>query len=272
MNIPHISVSRADLYNECPYKYKLKYHDKIPSPIPEPFYFVYGKIIHKIAEVYVVERGARGIKEVAGDVLGGAIDVDNGKKAPPLPAEYRDRIAVHLRNLERLNDKLGAEGITEKKFNYDLDTPNSKYVLGFIDRIVFRDDKIFIFDYKTTKKGPFRENKESIRSDPQLRMYSRVVQREFGVNPKDITACLFYVEDGQFLDASYSEESLASVERELLNTYNQIKSHPPEGAVGKVGYHCNRCEYRDMCPFFKNSKRNASWDGDLSSLRKSTKR
>jgi len=266
MNIEHISVSRGKSYKQCPYYYKLKYHDKIPNPGEEQFYFVYGKIVHKIAEQHVAEEGARTIKEISNDVLKGKIEIEDGKKAPMLPPDYRSRLPGHLKALERLNKKIGCRGITEHKFRYDLQPPNSKFVLGFIDRIILNDGKAWIIDYKTTKKGPFRENKQTIRHDPQLRMYSRVVQREFGLEPQNIKAALFYLEDEEILSASYSEESLDAVERELLELYDSIKSHKPEDARGLTGQHCKRCEYRDMCPFFKSYQRKPVWDGDLSSL------
>lgn len=268
MNIPHISVSRANLYRECAYRYKLKYHDKVPSPVPEPFYFVYGKIVHKIAEVYVIEGGEREIGEVASDVLKGRIQIENGKAAPRLPPDYRDRLPVHLKNfVDKLGHSAKLKGVTEHKFHYDLDRPNGKYALGFIDRVVIGDGKAYIIDYKTTKKGPFREDSQSVKTDPQLRMYCRVVQRELGLPAENIKAALFYLEDGEQVSSRYSQESLDAVEMELLDVYNRIKEHPPEAARGNVGPHCNRCEYKDMCPFFKNKKRQISWDGDLSSLK-----
>lgn len=273
MNIPHISVSRADLYKECPYRYKLKYHDKIPSPIPEPFYFVYGKIIHKIVEVYVLEGGEREIGKVATDVLQGRIHIDNGKCAPKLPTEYKDRLPVHLKNfMDKMGDSVRLKSITEHKFHYDLERPNGKYILGFIDRIIIKDGKAWIVDYKTTKDSRYRKDENTVKFDPQLRMYCRAVQREMNLPAEKIKAALFYLEDGQCVGSSFSEESLAAAERDLLETYDLIKSHPPESARGNIGQHCNRCEYKMMCPFFQNKKRQLSWDGDLSSLKKSTKR
>lgn len=268
MNIEHISVSRGKTYDQCPYLYKLKYHEKIPNPGEEQFYFVYGKIVHKIAEQHVQERGARNLKEVSNDVLKGKIEIEDGKKAPPLPPDYKRRMPGHIRAIENLNKKIGCEGITEHKFKYDLDPPNGKFVTGFIDRIILKAGKAWIIDYKTTKPGPFRENKHSIKIDPQLRIYSRVVQKEFGIDADNIKAALYYLEGEELLPASYSEESLVSIERELLDVYNSISSHDPEKAFGKTGNHCNRCEYRGMCPFFRSggTKKRISWDGDLKSL------
>jgi CRISPR/Cas system-associated exonuclease Cas4 (RecB family) len=266
MNIEHISVSRGKSYKQCAYYYKLKYHDKIPNPGEEQFYFTYGKIVHKIAEAHVAEEGRRTLREISEDVLKGRIEIEDGKKAPPLPLDYRKRMPLHIKAIEKLNSSIGCKGITEKKFRYDLDPPHGKFVTGFIDRIIINDDKAWIIDYKTTKKGPYRENRQTIRHDPQLRVYSRVVQKEFGVRPENIKAALYYLEDAQILSASYDEESLANVESELLELYNRISGQRPEDARGSTGSHCQRCEYRDMCPFYSSTRRHLSWDGDPRSL------
>lgn len=252
MNIEHISVSRGKSYKQCPYYYKLKYHDKIPNPGEEQFYFVYGKIIHKIAEVHVEEKGSRNLGLICEDVLKGKIEIEEGKKAPLLPLAYKKRMPSHIKALSELSKKIGCEGITEYKFRYDLDYPNKKYVTGFIDRVIIKENKAWIIDYKTTKKGPFRENKKTIKTDPQLRIYSRVVQKEFGIDPENIMAALYYLEDELLLSSSFSSDSLERIEKELLNLYNEIYEHRPEDARGKTGSHCSRCEYREMCPFFKS--------------------
>ncbi len=262
MNIEHISVSRGKSYEQCPYYYKLKYHDKIPNPGEEQFYFVYGKIVHKIAEKHVEEKGLIPLQEIVSAVLGGEIEIEEGVQAPVLPLEYKKRIPLHVKAIEKLNKKIGCDGITEYKFKYDLQPPNQKLVTGFIDRIILKQNKAWIIDYKTTKKGPYRVNARTIKYDPQLRIYSRVVQKEFGIEPENIKAALYYLEDEQIVSSSYKEESLSLIEKELLSLYDSISRHEPEQAVGKTGSHCKRCEYRGMCPFFKNK----NWNGDLKSL------
>jgi putative RecB family exonuclease len=265
MRIEHISVSRASLFKECPYKYKLKYHDKVPYPGPEPFYFVYGKVVHKIAETYVEERGQRSLAEITSDVLNGRIEIEPGKKAPPLPADYARRLPGHIRSIQKLTDRIGTNGILEHNFKYDLDPPHGRLVTGFIDRIIVHNDKIWILDYKTTKKGPFRSTIETIKKDPQLRLYARVVQKEHGVPASHIKCALYYVEGGDLIPAVFSDEDLVDVEAYLLDIYKTIETTEPEEARGRTGQHCTRCEYKDMCPYF-GSSRSDVWDGDLTNI------
>lgn len=113
MEINRISPSRYELYTLCPQKYKFKYHLQQVSTTPEPFYFIYGKVVHKIAELYTKYKGNMLITEVASNVLNGKEEVDNGKIAPPLPLEYKNRLPGHLRSIKKLCDKIGFDGELE---------------------------------------------------------------------------------------------------------------------------------------------------------------
>ena len=251
MNINHISASRKQLFDECPLKYKYKYHLKLVSDEPEPVYFAYGKIIHKIADEYVKKKGKRLISEVANDILSGKIELERGRKAPPLLAEYKRKLPKHLKALQKLTDKVGYTGEREYKFEYDLDPPNKRYVTGFIDRLVKKGNQYWIIDYKTTKKSPWRKTGRDLIYDLQLRMYSRVVQKEFKAKAENIKAALYYLEGEELVGVSFSEESLDNVEKELLATYMNIKSMKPDDAFGKVGFYCKSCEYNKICPCYK---------------------
>jgi CRISPR/Cas system-associated exonuclease Cas4 (RecB family) len=267
MEIEHISVSRAKLFNECPVKYKFQYHLRIPSPYPEPFYFAYGKIVHKIAETFVEERGVRSLNEIKADVLDGRIEIEPGKTAPKLPPDYAARLPEHIRSIQKLTERIGTDGILEHKFKYDLDPPNGKYVTGFIDRLIHLNGSVWILDYKTTKKGPFRETPETIKYDPQLRLYARVAQKDTGVSADKIKCALYYVEGGDLLPVVYSQESLDSIEPYMLGVYNQILDADADRVRGKTGPHCKRCDYREICPFYQSSGGRADvWDGDMSGL------
>jgi putative RecB family exonuclease len=268
LKIDHISVSRANNYEQCPKQYKYKYHDQIPNPGEEPFYFVYGKVVHKIAESYVAGAGSKSIGEVQQDVLRGKIELEPGKVAPPIPSPYKRRMPAHLNHIKQMTDKLGFDGLLEHAFEFDLEPPNHKLVVGFIDRLVIKKDKAFILDYKTTKAGKFRVNQETVKTDLQLRTYARVVNRDFGIAAENILCTLYYLEDGEKASAKFSEATLLKTEKELLDMYNTIAAHDPEQVRGTVGEHCNRCVYKGMCPFFnggwgRGGSKEVYWDGSM---------
>lgn len=254
MNIEHISVSRIGVWRECQLKYKYQYHLKLDSGEPEPWHFTYGKIVHKIAEDYVGAKGSKKIGESAGDVLQHKVPIEvwNGKPtyAPRLPDSYRDRLPTHLRAIKMITDQIGMDGELEYHFEYDLDPPNNKLVKGFIDRLVQRNDQWFILDYKTTKKGKWRKDNNSIVHDLQLRMYARVVQKAYNVPVENIRTALFYLDDSELVATKFTQDAVDAAEQELLEAYNQITEAHPDFAQGTVGDHCRFCNYRKRCPFY----------------------
>lgn len=221
----------------------------------EPFYFIYGRIIHRCAEIYVQKQGEMTLNEVVQLILSKKIPVEErfGKQtfAPPIPPEYMDRMPGHLRSIEHIVKSTGMSGKTEFPFEYDLDPPNRCLVTGFIDRLIEKNNKYWIIDFKTTKKGMWRKTPKTVINDLQLRCYARVVQRQYNVPAQNIQAGLAYLEGGDIIGARFSDESLLSVEQELLKTYRQIENMNPNDARGNVGEHCRRCDYRSLCQFYK---------------------
>lgn len=258
MNITHMSVSRKTVWDECKKKYHYKYHLKLQPEEEEPFYFTYGKIIHKIAEEYVEKRGELELKEITEAVVNGEIPIERSESnpvfAPKIPMEYKLRMPGHLVSLNKITKDVGFDGELEWDFKYDLDPPNNKLVVGFIDRLIRRKDNFFILDYKTTKKGKFRKDKNTIKHDLQLRTYARIVQKEFNVPAENINTALYYLEGGDLISSKFSQASLDEAEKILLDCYNEIKESDPNDVWGNVGNHCFRCEYSKICPFFKKKK------------------
>lgn len=251
MDIEHISVSRKALWDECHEKYRFKYHEKVPTS-DNPIYFSYGKMVHRIAELYVAQGDPNLFGEIVADVVSGRVEIQAGETAPKLDREYSRKLSYHLKTLKTIIDRIGLnqEGFTEYEFRYDLMPPREYFVKGFIDRIIVRGGKYFICDYKTSKKGPWLKNDVTVLGDLQLRTYAKVVQKEFGAAAGDIRCCLVYLDTGDIVGASYSQRAIDAAERELLDAYLEIHGMDPGDARGNVGGHCNRCEFRRMCRFW----------------------
>lgn len=242
-----MSVSRKQCYNQCPYQYRYKYHDKIEVDEPIADHFVYGTIIHKIVEDYIRCQGQKSIHEIAKTVL---LSPNEKGILTPIPQQYNKKFPIHLENLKKLSDQIGYDGELEWPFLHDLDPPNQRCVKGFIDRLIIRGEKYFVLDYKTTKKGMWRKNSNTIRNDLQLRTYARIIQKTFGAKPENIRAALFYVEGAEIVSAKFTEEQLISAEKELFDTYIEIENLKAEEAAGRLGNHCKFCVYRKICPWY----------------------
>jgi len=246
----HISVSRKQTWSECQAKYRFKYHLKVPSEEPTQPYFIYGKLVHKIAEVYVQEKGKKDIEEIAKQCLKGEIEVEPGCRELQVEKEYLKKLPSHLRNIRSLNDRIGYDGKLEYFFHFDLDPPNNHFLTGVIDRLIIRGDKFFIIDYKTTKKGRWRKNQNTIRKDLQLRCYAKVAQVEFGAKAENIRAALYYLDGPDLVATKFTQDSLDTAQTELHETFKEIISTDPNDVYGRVGDQCRRCEYRKICPFY----------------------
>lgn len=250
MKIEHISVSRHGTWVECKQKYKYKYHLGIKEE-ESPFYFEYGKIVHKIAEEYVKNRGDLLLNEIANDVLQGKIEIEEGVKASSLPLEYKNRFPGHLRAIETLTRKIGFDGELEWPFDLDIDPPNGKMIAGVIDRLIPKSDKCFIIDYKTTKRGRYRKTPVSIRHDLQLLTYAWAVQQKLGIDIDNIRVALYYLEGANLIAGKVTQKAANEAIVELRRVYDQIKDTDPNKVVGCVGEWCKRCEYNGICPYYR---------------------
>lgn len=255
MDIQHISVSRKQTWDTCQQQYKYKYHLKLVPERETPEYFTYGKIVHKTAELYVQEKGKVAIEEIANEILNGNIVLEEGngqKTNVNLSKDYMRKLPSHLNNIKHISDKIGYDGHLEWPFKFDIDPPNNKLLVGFIDRLIIRGDKYFILDYKTTKKGKWRKTPANIGMDLQLRCYGRIIQKEFGAKAENIRAALFYLDGANLISTKFTDHLLKSAEDELLDSYNLIVATSPEMAVAKTGFHCRNCDYNNICPFYMN--------------------
>jgi ATP-dependent helicase/DNAse subunit B len=255
MDIAHISVSRHQMFTQCPNAYKFRYHLKLEPEGPTPIHFVYGSIVHKICEDYVAAKGARTLEEVYDGIISGRVPYEFDKEgnpisAPELSLEHKRRLPNHMIALKKLTDRIGMDGETEYVFKYDLDPPHSCLVTGVIDRLFQHGNLWYIIDYKTTKKGMWRKDEQTVLKDLQLRCYARVVQREFNVPAENIRAALYYLEGANLIGAKFSHISLVEAEQELLETYKKISNMPEEKAWGNVGPHCKWCDFRKRCSFY----------------------
>ncbi len=247
MKIKHISISRSGVWHECQVKYRYKYHLEVISNKPEPPYFAYGKLVHKAAEIYVKEKGIKNIHEIASGLLSGNINEEF--KNLKLNQEYKRKLPVHLDNIEKITSKIGFEGLLEQEIKLDLLPPNEKLLLGYVDRIVFNEDKTMILDYKTTKAGFYQKDNNTIKQDLQLRTYAYYVCKEFKLDPSKVFCCLYYLENKKLVCTNYTEAQMQDAIDFLTKDYNLIESIDESSAKPNVGNHCKRCDYHDVCPY-----------------------
>lgn len=246
LKIKHISISRSGVWHECQVKYKYKYHLEVIPNKPEPPYFAYGKLVHKAAELYVKDKGANNIHKIASGLLDGSISEEF--KSLKLTNDYKKKLPLHLSSIEKITSKIGYEGLLEQEIKLDLIPPSEKFLLGYVDRIIFNEDKTMILDYKTTKVGFYQKDNNTIRHDLQLRTYAYYVCKQYKLDPSKVFCCLYYLENKKLVCANYTEAQMEDAIDSLKKDYILIESVEENMAKANVGNHCKRCDYQDVCP------------------------
>ena len=122
MKIKHISVSRKQLWDQCEQAYKYKYHLEVQSPEPEPEYFLYGKLVHKIAEEYVKNKGEVEIESFLHPYLKGELLLENKKVELTKDYKYQQSSRDFFQDLSIIDVLLncGIEGTKELLNQFEL--------------------------------------------------------------------------------------------------------------------------------------------------------
>lgn len=250
MKINHLSVSRSGVWQTCPQQYKYKYHLEMQSLEEPGEWFDYGKLVHKIIEVYTKNKGERSIGDITKDVFSGKIPCDTDKNPNLLSDDYKRKLPDHLRSFMKLTNQIGTDGEIEWEFMFDLEPPNNKMLKGVIDRLIHKNGEIYILDYKTTKQGRFRKSRHTITDDLQLQCYCKVVSDYFKVSAENIRAALYYLDGGDLIPVKFSNKTLDNVCEKMREIYDDISKSNPDTVRGNVGSHCKFCGYRKICPFY----------------------
>lgn len=253
MNIEHLSVSRSGCFDLCKQQYKFRYHLKVVPSTPEQQYFTYGKLVHKAAEIFVEQAGSRPIHDIVTDLIQGKIDFEGHQNLISLDESYYKKLYPHTAYIERFTKKVGFGGEIEYEIRYDLDPPNNRIFLGFVDRLIIKNDRAIIIDYKTSKKNKYRKNKVTIKKDLQLCAYALHVHEKFGIPPENIQAALVYLEEPEVVSTNFNLPTLMETKKFLRDAYFSIENYSPDAVKGNIGWHCQRCDYRDQCSFYGTS-------------------
>jgi hypothetical protein len=239
--LEHISHNRLQVYIQCPRKYKYHYEDKIPSPLPKEECLEFGSFIHKLFELVVLGKSmAEALTEA-------------DKEHSAFSKSYRERIGSILSKFQFFNESINNSGFlsqsAEEKFDLTLGAQKIP-ITGTIDRKIKYNNKILIIDYKTSQKRN-QVHPSMINRDKQLMTYIWATAKIENVPVENISGMLFYVESGDKLVCTPDPRMVTLYMFECENLAKKIIATKPETVRGCVSKLCNYCEYRNMCPDFK---------------------
>ena len=266
------SYSKLDLFEQCPYKYKLKYIDKnrseesnialeigtlahlgkekwaeyiINKQIPDYNYIE--RIINEgleIESIHIfngaeIERNIEnilGIYEIRKKYYDSYYSICN-----KTGMNYDEKFNIYLNNLRNELESEWNVLAIEKKFKIQYDKYN---IIGFIDRVdINKNEELRVIDYKTSKEA-FKDNK--LATPLQMFIYSLACEKLYNKRPIE------YIYDFVFLDIEkkactkgYYERGIKKLSK-IFNSIEECKNK--EEYIPKPTPLCYWCEFNSSTP------------------------
>ncbi|MFA5333570.1 MAG: PD-(D/E)XK nuclease family protein [Candidatus Nanoarchaeia archaeon] len=243
----HSSISS---FKQCPYKFKLRYIDKIIPEVKQTVEAFMGGIVHEVLE------------ELYKDVSLGKL---------PEFSELQAKLVEKWKNCWTNDILIVKEGMVKENYfesalrflknYYDTYCPfnqgeilgveekitiniEGKELVGYIDRLEKRGDEYYIIDYKTNN---WLKSQEDIDADNQLATYQIAVMEKYSTDK--VVLNWHFLNFNELLQSKRTKEQIEALKKELVNSINIIES-AKEFNTCKSRL-CDWCEYKSMCPEFK---------------------
>ncbi len=247
------SYSKISTYKRCPYRYKLKYIDKIPelktieqfmgTRVHEALELLYKKIIS--AKVIPLDTLIEYFQKKWDSKWDDEIKI---VRANMSVGDYRNlgRVCVEQYYSTHYPFDESKTLATEKKVTVPLGESGSTLV-GFIDRIAVAEDGTYeIHDYKTNGSLPSQKDKDE---DKQLALYELAI-RNMWKDVKDVKLIWHYLVFNKEITSTRCVEEIEALKAEKIAVIEEIESakdyKPHESAL------CDWCSYQETCPVWKH--------------------
>jgi RecB family exonuclease len=186
----HISFSEMKIWDECPYKHKLVYKDKIKEFLGNE-YTAFGTAIHHVCELAVVDDKV--------DMLGefNVKFLEELKLLTEKKVELKKKLVNDMRTqgknllkyiLPALKDNFSSFEVVSVEEDLLLPMENTDIKFkGFIDLVIKTDDgKYHVIDWKTCSWGWDSKKKADRITSYQITLYKKFFALKHNIDPKNI--------------------------------------------------------------------------------------
>ncbi|PIS12641.1 hypothetical protein COT69_02960 [candidate division WWE3 bacterium CG09_land_8_20_14_0_10_39_24] len=236
----YMSYSQINTYNQCPLQYKYRYVLKMPTKPSHALTF--GQSIHNTLKIFHTQ-------ERKGS-LTGDLDILKIFEKAFIPLGYENSAHIKKRReqgkemlLNYVKTRKGNFGVPkfiEEKFKL---TKFEVPLLGFIDRIDYKNGEYEIIDYKT---GSLK-NQNFVDKNEQLTIYAMAAKDCFGITAK--TLALYFIEDNVKINTARTEKDLEKEKGAIDEVITSIRTSSFEP---KAGQRCRYCDFSKICPAYRN--------------------
>jgi len=246
------SHSKISTYEQCPYKYKLSYIDKIKVDIPTTIEAFMGSVVHQALEQLYKDKQYR--KRISKATL--------LKFYRELWERTYSSDILIVKNISAQNyQKMGEKYLSDYYEKYKpfeeitilgletqdtLTLPDGNKYHVRIDKFGYKDDIYYVCDYKTNLS---MKNQEEVDADRQLAMYSIWVKDKFK-DAKKVILKWHMLAFNKEITSERNEEQLEKLQKEVITQIKEIET--AKAFPTKVSYLCNYCVYKGICPSFKH--------------------
>jgi len=253
--MPIYSDSRLSMYEECPFKYKLRYHDNIKRDIEGVEGFLGSRVHETLKKCYDDLKLTR--LDTLSDLLAYYNKIWQENWNDSIIIVKEDLTQAHYRALgEKLIETYYNRYApfdqditmgTELGLNFPLDDDSKYRMRGYIDRLSRTKDGIYeIHDYKTSIHLP---GQQDVDNDRQLGLYHIGVQKKWP-DIENIRLIWHYIAFDEELVSYRTPEAISSLIQNTKSLIDEIEAaedfSPRESAL------CDWCEYPDLCPMRKH--------------------
>ena len=248
------SHSKLSTFEQCKYKYKLRYIDKVRPPISGSIEAHLGTCVHDALE-WIYQQVLIGRTPELDEAIERYLETWKKFYNESLLVVKKDKSVEDYFNLGirfltdyYLKHRPFVDGTiaTEKKISVVL-SPEHQLV-GFIDRLVYNEKtgEYEIHDYKTANSLP---SKDKFETDRQLALYSIAIKEEYGDKPVLLT--WHYLSYNMQIFSRRTNEDLQKLRKEILELI-QIIENTKDFPCNK-SILCDWCEYKPYCKLWGNS-------------------
>jgi len=251
------SHSRVSTFEQCPFKYKLQYVDKLEVEKEQTIEAFMGSLVHQTLEMMyknwkfkkrvekkILIKFYRDLweKEYTEDII--IPREDEGLKADNYRKMGEQFISDYYESHK--DDDMTIIGL-ETQDRMTLPDGNQWHVR--IDKLGCKGDTYFVCDYKTDAR---MKDQEKADGDRQLAMYSIWVKDKFKDAKKVILKWHMLAFDKE-VTSERSPKELEKLQQDVISTIKEIQKAEKEDKFPRKQTNlCGWCIYKEHCPSFKH--------------------
>ncbi|MBH39676.1 MAG: hypothetical protein CL790_00430 [Chloroflexi bacterium] len=233
-----ISFSKLELYEFCPFAYRLRYIERQKLPFSKSL--VVGAIVHAVLRNFFealqlkADVSYEDFKDMHEEYWSNAPTLDPHR----FPEVWSTSIDLLTSFWSANQNNFGAPIMLEQRFRLRMDLEDAHTVEGVIDRVDETLSGVEVIDYKsggTPQSFPRRQKS-------QLHTYALALERGFNQSVSRLT--VYYLRDNQAI----SMEPNYEFAQELLGRYRMASASIASGSFApKPGSWCAGCDFFATC-------------------------